>query len=214
MNVEPSRVRTEKPACSGDSSDAECSRTSEKTGGQPGDQAEPHCSASSQGGCTNTPVSPAGADPARTGESERGETAITTEATRSPTGPVRPGFTSDKTLRTTRKPFTAFNNLNIPIKSPQRFQQVKTSRNRTRTAPRIPTVKQKKIEKTRKSKLKKQIKNKNKERKPKQVEDDRKSDDVKGDFDEDYEPTPEPEPTGGHRGDPRHHAFHSCQYID
>ena len=29
------------------------------------------------------------------------------------------------------------------------------------------------------------------------------------DDDEDYEPTPEPEPS--HHGDPRYHAFHSCQ---
>ena len=30
-------------------------------------------------------------------------------------------------------------------------------------------------------------------------------------FDEDTEPTPEPEPSS-HHGDPRHHAFHSCEY--
>ena len=134
--------------------------------------------------------------------------AITTEATRSPPAPVRVGFTSDKTPRTTRKPFTAFNNLNIPIKSPQRLQDIKITRNRTRTVPRIP----KKVEKSRKSKNKKGIKNKNKGRKPKQFEEDRRTDDVKADFAEDDEPTPEPEPTGGHHGDPRHHAFHSCKY--
>jgi len=102
--------------------------------------------------------------------------------------------------------------LNIPIKSPRRFQDIKITRNRTRTVPQIPTVKQKKIEKSRKSKIKKPIKNKNKGRKPKQFEEDRKRDDVKGDFAEDQEPTPEPEPTGGHHGDPRHHAFHSWLY--
>merc|ERR1711971_341409 len=49
------------------------------------------------------------------GRDDPADTAITTEATRSPPAPVRGGFTSDKTPRTTRKPFTAFNNFNIPI---------------------------------------------------------------------------------------------------
>ena len=86
------------------------------------------------------------------------------------------------------------------------------ARNTTITVPRIPSVKQEKVGTSRKSKNKKRIKNKNKRRKSKQFEDDRKADDVKGDFDEDHEPAPEPEPTGGHHGDPRHHAFHSCEY--
>ena len=67
-------------------------------------------------------------------------------------------------------------------------------------------MKQKKAGNSRKSKNRKQ--NKNKGRKPKQFE----KDGVKADFDEDDEPTPEPEPSGGHHGDPRHHAFHSCKY--
>ena len=31
-------------------------------------------------------------------------------------------------------------------------------------------------------------------------------------YDDDEEPTPEPEPS--HHGDPRHHAFHSCKFIN
>ena len=144
---------------------------------------------------------------------DSGDTAITTEATRSPPAPVRGGFVSDKTPRTTRRPFTAFNNFNIPTKTPQRLQNIKLARNSTRTAPRIPVnVEQKKVETSRKFKNKKPIKNKNKARKPKEFEDDRKADEVKGEFDEEQEPAPEPEPSGGHHGNPRHHAFHSCKY--
>ena len=31
-------------------------------------------------------------------------------------------------------------------------------------------------------------------------------------YDDDEEPTPEPEPS--HHGNPRHHAFHSCKFIN
>ena len=135
--------------------------------------------------------------------------------------PRRPPLGVIRTATKTRRPFTAFNNLNIPIKSPRRFKDRKFKKNRNRT---VTTTKPNKVTSSKgdKSKKTKTIVNKNKSRKPKKFLDDAgtDTDDADGQFDndedfDDHEPAaaPEPEPSG-HHGDPRHHAFHSCQYID
>ena len=85
-----------------------------------------------------------------------------------------------------RRPFTAFSNVNIPLSTPSRVTRIKVTTERNRFV----NGEQSGGRRT----------NKKRGRKAKQFADENVE----------IEPTPEPEPSG-HHGDPRHHAFHSCQ---
>ena len=105
-----------------------------------------------------------------------------------------------KPTTTTRKPFTAFkikpvvNEKQPPVNEIVNHQKKPIDVNKL--SPQKDVIEQEKTQTHANNKLQR---------------DSKQLDTAKNIFDEDTEPTPEPEP-GSHHGDPRHHAFHSCEY--
>ena len=112
-----------------------------------------------------------------------------------------------------RKPFTAFRPRTSPRPSPRKPTTVKAVSTSATVSPLSQdaghgqpanTFPQQKDVLATKEPPGRKTANKGRERGPKQLAADNNI------YDEEEEPTPEPEPA--HHGDPRYHAFHSCQY--
>ena len=116
-----------------------------------------------------------------------------------------------------RKPFTAFRPRPRPSQRPRKPEQTTAAAVSTPPAPAVSPLsqdaghgqpantflQQKDVLATKEPPGRKTA-NKGRERGPKQLAADNNI------YDDEEEPTPEPEPA--HHGDPRYHAFHSCQY--